>query len=380
MKVLIIFHAGAIQNARQIYHELAQAGDIELTVIAPESLQTESVYDPTGWLRVEREENGSGYHLFPVPLRSPSNYGRGFKVKSLQRLIKRIQPDIIHVLDEAYSNYLFQVVWQRLIAAPHSKVLFYGFQNLPLRLGWRSLPWKLTWARMAGGVTASRDAIGILRSFGFPEHLPLERIFWGISTDTFKPMDGATLKNELGLDCEYTMGFIGRLIAEKGIKVLQDALPSLAHNVHCLIIGSGPMRQELEQWSVLPGLNGRIHLFDAMPPETLAKYMNCMDVLVVPSLTLERWKEQYGRVIAEGMACGVPVVGSDSGAIPEVIDSAGLIVPEGSPEGLAEAVCKVICDSEVQKSFRHKGLQRVEQELGVKAMAGRLLDFYRRVQ
>lgn len=379
MKVLIIYHAGAMQNARQIYHELAQAGDIELTVIAPQALQTESIYDHAGWLRIKHEENGSGYRLFPVPLRNPSNYGRGFEIKNLQRLIRQIQPDIIHVLDEAYSNYLFQVVWQRLIAAPHSKVLFYGFENLPLRLGWRSAPWKLTWARMAGGVTANSEAIENLRRGGFPKCLPLERIFWGISTEIFKPMDKLILKKDLNLDCEYIMGFIGRFISEKGLRVLQATICYLPNNVHCLIIGSGPMREELERWSEMFELKGRIHLYHVMPQDTLAKYINCMDVLVVPSLTLPHWKEQYGRVSAEAMACGVPVVGSDSGAIPEIIGTAGLIVQEGNSEALAEAVRTVIFNREARERFRQHGLQRAHQELSVKAMAERLLDFYRRV-
>lgn len=379
MKVLIIYHAGAMQNARQIYYELAQAQDIDLTVIVPQVLQTESAYDPTGWLRIEHEENGNGYHLFPVPLRNPSNYGRGFEIMRLQVTIKHIQPDIIHVLDEAYSNYLFQVVWQRVLAAPRSKVLFYGFQNLPLHLGWRSAPWKLTWPRTAGGVTANSEAIENLRRAGFGAHLPLERIFWGISTDTFKPMSRLVLKKELNLDCKYIVGFIGRFIPEKGLNVLQAAIRCLRNEVHCLIIGSGPMQSELERWSEIPELRGRIHLYNVMPQDTLAKYINCMDVLVIPSLTFNHWKEQYGRVAAEAMACGIPVVGSDSGAIPEVIGSAGLIFREGDHAALVEAVHTAIFDREANERFRQQGLQRVAQELSVKAMSGRLLDFYRRV-
>jgi glycosyltransferase involved in cell wall biosynthesis len=379
MKVLIVYHAGVMQNARQIYGELVQACDIELSVIVPQRIQTERVYDPTGWLCVEHEENGGRFRLVPVPLRNPSNYGRGFEFRYLQRIMKQVQADIIHVLDEPNSNYLFQIVWQSLIASPHSKVLFYGFQNLPFRLGWRLGPWRLTWTKMAGGVTANSEALGNLRRAGFPKNLPLEHIFWGISTDVFKPMDGVALKKELNLDCEHIVGFVGRFIPEKGISVLQDAMRLLPTTVHCLIIGSGPMRAELEQWSGLSGLSGRIHLYDVMSPEALAKYINCMNVLVVPSITLPHWKEQYGRVIAEAMACGIPVVGSNSGAIPEVIGSAGLIVPEGDSTTLAEAVHDVIFNREAHEGIKQLELKRAEQELSVKVMAGRLLDFYRRI-
>jgi Glycosyltransferase len=232
---------------------------------------------------------------------------------------------------------------------------------------------------MAGGVTANSESIENLRHAGFPKCLPLERIFWGISTDMFKPMDKLILKKELNLDCEYIMGFIGRFIPEKGLGVLQDTIHRLPNNVHCLIIGSGPMREELERWSEMPELRGRIHLYHVMPQNMLAKYINCMDVLIVPSLTLPHWKEQYGRVAAEAMACGVPVVGSDSGTIPEVIGSAGLIFPEGNHAALAEAVHAAIFDGEANECLRQRGLQRAEQELSVKVMARRLVDFYRRV-
>lgn len=380
MKVLLIYHAGAMQNPRHIYQALAQAGNVELTVIVPPRLKVDRIYDPSGWLCVECEENGDGYRLVPVPLRNPFHYGQGFESQPLRHLIRQIQPDIIHVLDEPTSGYLFQVVWQRLTASRRSKVLFYGFDNLPIRLGRRSrVKWRLTWAQMAGGVAVNTEALENVRRAGFPRNRLLERIFWGISTDIFKPMDGPVLKKELGLDCEHIVGFVGRFVPEKGLRVLLAAMRRLPMTVHCLIIGSGPMQAELELWSGLPDLCGRIHLYDVMEPGLLAKYMNCMDVVVIPSLTAAHWKEQYGRVIGEAMACGVPVVGSESGAIPEVMGSAGLIVPEGDASALAEAMCTAIFDGETCGGLKQQALQRAAHELSAKAMAYQLLDFYRRV-
>jgi glycosyltransferase involved in cell wall biosynthesis len=116
-----------------------------------------------------------------------------------------------------------------------------------------------------------------------------------------------------------------------------------------------------------------------MKPEALVKYMNCMDVLVIPSLTTPKWKEQYGRVIGEAMSCGVPVVGSDSGAIPEVIGPAGLIVPEGDVSKLAKALQTAIFDGEVRLGLKQQGLQRAEHELSTRAMVQQLLAFYNKI-
>jgi glycosyltransferase involved in cell wall biosynthesis len=68
---------------------------------------------------------------------------------------------------------------------------------------------------MAGGAAANSEALENLKRAGFPKNRPVERIFWGITTDMFKPMDGPDLKKEPGLDCEHIVGFVGRHVPEK---------------------------------------------------------------------------------------------------------------------------------------------------------------------
>jgi len=380
MRILIIYHAGAMKNARRIYGALTRAGAVELTIATAQKIKVEKIYEPAGWLGVEKAELSDGYRLVPVPLKNPSAYWQGFEGRVLRGLIEEVQADIIHVLDEPTSRALFQTAWQRFGTSAHSKVLFYGFQNLPIHLGPHEyLKWKLTWSQVAGGAVANSEVLDNLRRAGFPKKRPVERIFWGISTDIFRPMDARALKKELGIRSEYVIGFVGRLAPEKGLTILLRAMGHLPPAVHCLIIGDGPMRAEVDRWSSLRELNGRIHLRDVVEPELLARYMNCMDVLVVPSITTPRWKEQYGRVIGEAMACGVPVVGSNSGAIPEVIGRAGIVVPEGEVSSLADATRTAIFDREVRGRLRQDGLERVEQELSVVTMSKRLIELYRRI-
>jgi glycosyltransferase involved in cell wall biosynthesis len=84
-----------------------------------------------------------------------------------------------------------------------------------------------------------------------------------------------------------------------------------------------------------------------------------LDVLVVPSLTRPNWKEQFGRVLIEAMASGVPVIGSDSGAIPDVIGEAGLITPEGNSAALTAAICKLQQDRALRTTLAERGRTRV---------------------
>ena len=71
-----------------------------------------------------------------------------------------------------------------------------------------------------------------------------------------------------------------------------------------------------------------------MPSTEVPAVLRALDVLVLPSLTTPSWKEQFGRVLQEAMACAIPVVGSDSGEIPHVIGDAGLVTPEGDAAAL----------------------------------------------
>lgn len=381
MKILLISPVGETPHIRRIPAALAQDDQVELTVVAPEKVRTERTHHPSGWFCLESEEDVNGYRLIPVPLKDPYDFSQGFESNPLQRVIRNVKPDIIQVWGGPTARWLFQVVWLKLRAWQKAKVVFYGFDNLSIHLGkYSRLKWRITWTQVAGGVEADSEGVENVRHAGFSG--PMERIFWGISTDIFKCMDNIDkpeLKRGLGLDCNHIVGYIGRLVPEKGLHVLLAAISRLPSNVHGVIIGSGPMRAELELWSEVSNLTGRVHLIDPMPPQMLVKYMNCMDVLTLPSLTTPHWKEQYGRVIGEAMACGVPVVGSDSGAIPEVIGDVGLITPEGDPVALAQALETAIFDAQVREKLIPAGLQRAERELSVRAMSQRLLDFYIRI-
>src|SRR5260221_14335510 len=95
-----------------------------------------------------------------------------------------------------------------------------------------------------------------------------------------------------------------------------------------------------------------------MPPARLAAQFCQIDALVLRSLTTPVWKEQFGRVLTEAMACGVPVVGSSSGAIPEVIGEAGLIFPEGDAAALAGCLAKLQQPPALRLALAQRGLAR----------------------
>ena len=104
--------------------------------------------------------------------------------------------------------------------------------------------------------------------------------------------------------------------------------------------------------------------------------MNCCDALVLPSLSTPRWKEQFGRVLPEAMACGVPVVGSSSGNIPAMIGDAGIIVPEGDSRAIAAALRSLADDPDLYARLRAAGRKRVEEQLSIDVQVKKLKELF----
>lgn len=382
MRILIIAPTGEMPHIRMIPSALARNKEVKLTVVAPKRVKAHRIHHPSGWFSLEAEEYVNDYRLIPVPLRAPFDYMSMFENRPLQVVIRNARPDIIQMWTApGVIRQLLQVIWVKWQVYPKAKIIFYGWDNLIFRFGkWSRLKWivtRLVWSQLAGGLEADSEGLAKIRRAGFRN--PVERVFWGVRTDVFKPMAKLELRQYFKLGSDQIIGYVGRFTPEKGLLVLLAAMCRLPAKVHCILIGEGPMRTELELWSHLSELKGRVQLLDPMMPEDLAKYMNCMDALVLPSLTTGDWKEQYGRVLGEAMACGVPVIGSDSGAIPEVIGDAGLIVPEGNASALVEAVQTALFDEIARARFIKNGLARSQQELSVEAMSQHLLAFYGRI-
>jgi glycosyltransferase involved in cell wall biosynthesis len=108
------------------------------------------------------------------------------------------------------------------------------------------------------------------------------------------------------------------------------------------------------------GLLERAEFTGAVNFALVPEYFHKLDLMVIPTQTTKRIREQFGRVIVEAMASGVPVIGSTCGAIPEVIGDAGLVVPEGDAGALADALRRMLSDENLRERLATEGLARVE--------------------
>ncbi len=172
----------------------------------------------------------------------------------------------------------------------------------------------------------------------------------------------------MALDAGFTVGFAGRLVEEKGWKVLARALPE---GTRLVLAGDGPQRAELE---ALAANDSRIHYLGLLPKDELWSFYAALDCLAVPSLTTPRWKEQSASTLVDGLAMGLPIVASDSGGIPDIMGPAGLLVPEGDPNALTAALARLRDNPALREQLGAAGRERFRAEFAIPAYARKIAN------
>jgi glycosyltransferase involved in cell wall biosynthesis len=175
------------------------------------------------------------------------------------------------------------------------------------------------------------------------------------------------------------IGFIARLVEEKGIFVLLHALANLPGEWCLHVIGVGPLLPQAQATAARLGLADRITWEPGVASTQMAERMRGFSILVQPSLTRRHWKEQFGRALMEAMACGVAVVGSDSGEIPHVLGDVGIVVPEGDSAALCEALARLLQDADLMHELGRRGRARVLERFTHQRIASQTVDVYRSV-
>lgn len=362
MRVLMISKACLVGAYQRKLEEIARYSDVELTVLVPPAWQ-----DERGVLRLERAHE-RGYTLRAIPIALNGNFHLHF-YPSLRREMSQLRPDIVHMDEEPYNLSTFQATWLgRRVGA---RVLFFSWQNLD-----RLYPPPFSWMQSyvfrhaTYGLAGNQDAVRVLRAKGYKGKLAIIPQF-GVDPDIFKPAPRRA--NGGG----FAIGYVGRLVEEKGVDILLRAAARLPGVWRVYILGSGPQRQALEHLAIELGIEQQVIFDPPIPSTQMPAYYSGLDVLVLPSRSRANWKEQFGRVLIEAMACGVPVIGSTCGEIPNVIQDAGLVFPEGNVEALRECLIRLQQDQELRAALAERGRQRVLECYTQASIAAQTVQVYR---
>lgn len=302
--------------------------------------------------------------------------------------------DLVDIHEEPFALATAEVLLLRWLRRRRAPYVLYSAQNIDKRY---PLPFRLLERRALRAASAvsvcNAEAGRIVHRKGFPgtaDVIPLgvQTTFVragtdgagasGAARDDGAPEPAASGAGPTGRDpTSVRVGFVGRLAPHKGIDVLLDAVAG-DPRLTLRIAGTGPDEDRVRGRVRALGLDGRVSMVGHLGQEHLPAFYGGLDVLAVPSLTTPSWREQFGRVAVEAMASGVPVVASDSGALPDVVGGAGLLVPPGDAGALRSAIVLAGTDAALAARMRAAGLERA-RECDWEAVADRYVAMYARV-
>jgi glycosyltransferase involved in cell wall biosynthesis len=390
MPRLVVVSSGALNwPHRKPYDMLGREPGWDVHIVAPARVPLVDGRDQV----CDEPREGAAYTLHKLET-SGSRSGRSSWFRGLGPLLLRLRPELVFVeFDPGSLPILHAWAASRAWGA---RVFAYTPENI-LRDRWADMRDNAASLRVREAVrdaiVAGFGAAGTAASAGlacmneegariYAEDWgwkkPIKVVPLGTDLELFRPMDVAPLRRSLGLEGGFVVGYFGRVVPDKGVKLLVDALAQLPPSFRMLLdmfFEPGSYAEEVVRRAEELGVKDRLVTFD-VPHGEVSRYMNCCDALVLPSLSKPRWKEQFGRVLPEAMACGIPVVGSSSGNIPAMIGDAGIIVPEGDPRAIAAALRSLADDRDLYARLAAAGRKRVEEHLSIQVQVKRLKELF----
>lgn len=355
--------------------ELARLPDMELTVLAPPRWR-----DSRGEVRLQPVYT-AGYRLIPTPIALNGHFHTHFYPR-LGAALRASRPDVLHIDEEPYNTATWQAL--RWAAARHVPALFFTWQNLARRYP-PPFRWieSYTYRHSAHAIAGNQEAEAVLRSKGYRGPVSVIPQF-GIDPHLFQRHAQPPL---LPHDpSRFTVGYAGGLAEEKGVDTLLHALhlprqaPAAqgdARRWRIVLVGEGPAQAALQRLAVELDLQDDVQFLGRLGSTHMPAFYASLDALVLPSRTRPNWKEQFGRVLIEAMACETPVVGSDSGEIPHVIGDAGLVFAEGDATALASCLRRLAGDAALHAALACAGRVRVLERFTQAQVAAATVDVYR---
>ncbi len=338
LRVLRVSKSGVVTAWRERERLLRSLG-ADLTLVT-------AVRWEEGGSMVSFSADGDG---FAVPVRTVGRQPNLFLFDpvALWRTLGSASWDLIDLHEEPFGLAAAEVLALCRLRSLRVPFVVSSAQNIDKRYP-PPFRWFERWClrRAAGAYTCNREAGAILRRKGLrsaPVLLPL-----GVDVDRFQPVDHAPPTDHL------RVGFVGRLIPHKGVAVLLEAVAG-DDRMSLEVFGAGPESDVLAESVARLGIGARVTFHGHVEEEDIPRTYRQFDVLAVPSVPMPGWLEQFGRVVVESQASGVPVVASASGALPDVVGDAGLLVPPNDPPALHAALRRYLDEPGLWSELRERG-------------------------
>jgi glycosyltransferase involved in cell wall biosynthesis len=273
-----------------------------------------------------------------------------------------------HFLENGYIAMRLKAKYNApLIVTAHGVDVY----DLPFRNSWYNMLIRHVLAEADQIITVSRSNETKLLELGVsPKKLHI--IPNGYDEKIFKPLCSFETKKKLGLPFnKKVLISVGNLVTVKGHTDLIDAFSIVAKkhkDLLLIIIGSGPLRQTLQNKVTRLGLTNKVTFLGGKSHDEIPIWINSSDIFVLPSRN-----EGFPTVIPEAMACGKPVVGTNVGGIPEALsnEDIGVLANPQDPKSLANAIVEAI-----DKNWRSEVIINHAQQYSWTRLVARILNVY----
>lgn len=349
LRVLVVGHSYVVGANQAKLCALAASQPTEVGLLVPRWWR-----DGSTGVHFDFRDNTEGQvRMFPSPTVLTGRVGGYlFLPTYVSRALRTFRPDVVHVEAEAFALVALQMVMaSRAVRRP---MTLFCWENVPRRLGVRLVGTRLVARSVAHLFAGSQEAAELVRGWGYRGPV------------TVTPQLGVTVREDVRPrpfpKGEFVVGFVGRLVPEKGVDLLLHAVARLVQEgvpLRAVVVGTGPEERRLRQLAAELGVAGRVSWHGWVAHEEVPGVLLGVDALVLPSRSVPRWREQFGRALIEAMSVGLPVVGSSCGAIPGVIGWGELVFPEGDWEALTRVLYSLAKDRGFYEAAARYCVERV---------------------
>jgi glycosyltransferase involved in cell wall biosynthesis len=362
VRAVLVSHLYADPANRAKLRSLAGLG-VTLAAAVPDRWSSgDGVAHGTEW------GDDAGVRVVPIPVRGPAGLPERllWSAQTLRRLLTDFRPDLLHIEEEPWTHAAALAL--RLARRLGIRTVLSTTQSLPRSFSLAQRFRRERSLRAATGVIGTNRLALALATRRRPTapHLTLPRL--GVTPPPAVPR---IPRPALGI------GFVGRLVPERGLDLLFRACVGLTGKWTLTIVGTGPSQEELETLAQRLGISARISWLGALPLEAVEDVWRSLDCVVLPARTTQRWVLTVGRAALQAMAHGVAVIATDSGALPELVGNAGRIVPEEDVPALTAALQDLYANRSECERLGAAGRKRILEQFSDDAIAAKTLAFWR---
>jgi glycosyltransferase involved in cell wall biosynthesis len=367
-RVLVVSHAYSTEGPRRQMDALAQ--HVELRLVAPPI-----------WEEIEWPTSG---YTAPYLLELPRIrlFGHQYLLAGTDLGMRSFKPDLVLIDYQPWSIVFWQAMFAKLLFARDAKVISGAKKNTFRRYAGIAGRAKRMLAKVGLGLTDRVEAASEMaaemceKELGHPRSKTDVNTHVGVDTTIFRP----TPRGSATPSGPWKIGYVGRLSAHKGLATLIDAVSVVRARglpVDLLLLGEGEMRSDLEERA---GSEPWLSVLEPVEHDEVAGFMAQIDMYVLPAWVLPDHEEHDAHALLQAMSSGVPVIGTRSGIIPEILtEGRGILAAPGDSEDLARAIGELAGDSVLRERLSTEARRAAVEEYSFEVVAQRKANGYRRL-